>query len=89
MVFSAAMLLTINTYGQDKPTTAERESRRQVRAQKIEKSKAELKEVGQAVKEKAVVLGKAVGTEAEKAADAIDRKVEERKAKRRAGRDTL
>lgn len=89
-VFAFSMLLTVSAYAQSKPTEARREADRQVRAQKIEKSKAELKEIGQDVKEKAKVVGEAVSTEAKKAGETIDRKVEERRAKRgTARRDTL
>ena len=91
-VFAFSMLLTVSAYAQSKPTEVEarREVDRQVRAQKIEKSKAELKEIGQDVKEKAKVVGEAVSTEAKKAGETIERKVEERKAKRSTTRrDTL
>lgn len=75
----------------DGPTTAnEQEARRQARAQKIEKSKVELKEIGQDVREKAKVVGEAVSTEAQKPAEAIERKAEEKRAKRgTARRDTV
>lgn len=88
--FAFSMLLTVNACAQDTTTSAEQEARRQVRAQKIERSKAELTEIGQDVKEKAKVVGETVSTEAKKAAEAIDRKVEKRRAKRgTARRDTL
>ena len=45
--------------------------------------------MGQDVKEKAKVAGKAVKRKARKTGDAIDRKVEERKEKRAARRDSL
>lgn len=84
------MLLTISAYAQHSTTAAEQEARRQTRTQKIERSKTELKEIGQDVKEKAKVVGEVVSTEAQKAAEAIERKAEERKAKRgTARRDTL
>ena len=84
------MLLTVSACAQDNTTATEREARRQTRAQKIEKSKGELKEIGQDVKEKAKVVGEVVSTEAQKAAEAIERKAEERKAKRSTTRrDTL
>lgn len=85
-----SILLTVSAYAQNKPAAAGRETDQQVRTQKIEKSKAELKEIGRDVKEKAKVVGKAVSAEAQKAGEAIDRKVEERKAKRgTARRDTV
>lgn len=85
-----SMLLTISAYAQSKPTQAEREADRQTRDQKIERTKVELKEMGQDVKEKAKVVGEAVSTEAQKAAAAIERKAEEKRAKRgTARRDTL
>ena len=88
--FAFSVLLTVSAYAQDTTTTAEQDARRQVRAQKIEKSKTELKEIGQEVKEKAKVVGETVGTEAKKVGETIDRKVEERKAKRgTARRNTL
>lgn len=80
--FALSMLLSVSAYAQDNTTAAERESRRQSRTQKIEKSKGELKEIGQDVKEKAKVVGEVVSTEAQKAAEAIERKAEERRAKR-------
>ena len=88
--FALSLLLTASACAQDNTTAAEREARRQTRAQKIEKSKTELKEIGQDVKEKAKVVGEAVSTEAQKAAEAIERKAEERKVKRgTARRDTV
>jgi hypothetical protein len=87
--FSFCLLLSVSAYAQHN-TTTEQEARRQTRAQKIEKSKTELKEIGQDVKEKAKVVGEVVSTEAQKAAEAIERKAEERKAKRgTARRDTV
>lgn len=87
--FALIMLLTVSAYAQDNTTAADREARRQVRTQKIERSKGELKEMGEDVKKDAKVVGKAVGTEAKKVGKAVDQKVEERKAKRAARRDTL
>ncbi len=84
--FAFSALLTVSACAQDNTTAAEREARRQ----KIEKTKVELKEIGQDVKEKAKVVGEVMSTEAKKAGDAIDRKVEERRAKRgTARRDTV
>lgn len=84
------MLLTISAHAQSKPAEARREADRQTRDQKIERTKAELKEMGQDVKEKAQVVGEAVSTEAQKAAAAIERKAEEKRAKRgTTRRDTL
>ncbi|GAB3644046.1 hypothetical protein GCM10027423_46830 [Spirosoma arcticum] len=83
-------MLSVSAYAQHSTTTTEQEARRQARTQKIEKSKTELKEIGQDVKEKAKVVGEVVSTEAQKAAEAIERKAEERKTKRgTARRDTL
>lgn len=83
---ACSILLTVSAFAQSKPAEASRKTREQ----KIERTKVELKEIGQDVKEKAKVVGKVVSTEAEKAAEAIDRKAEERKAKRStARRDTL
>ncbi|WP_461054292.1 hypothetical protein [Spirosoma arcticum] len=87
---SFCLLLSVSAYAQHSTTTTEQEARRQARTQKIEKSKTELKEIGQDVKEKAKVVGEVVSTEAQKAAEAIERKAEERKTKRgTARRDTL
>lgn len=80
--FALAVLVTVSAHAQSKPTAAEQEARRQTRDQKIERTKAELKEMGQDVKEKAKVVGEAVSTEAQKAAGAIERKAEEKRAKR-------
>ena len=96
-----ALFCTAGAYAQSTTTEAEREARRQTRAQKIENSKGELKEAGQKVgsaatelgretKEKAKVVGKKVGSEAEKASETIERKVDDRKARRgTAKRDTI
>jgi hypothetical protein len=96
-----ALFCTVSVHAQSTTTEAERDARRQARAQKIENSKKELREAGQKVgtaatelgretKEKAKVVGKKVGTEAEKASETIERKVDERKTKRStAGRDTI
>lgn len=84
------MLLTVSAHAQSKPAEARREADRPTRDQKIERTKGELKEIGQEVKEKAKVVGEAVSTEAQKAAEAIERKAEERRAKRgTARRDTV
>lgn len=75
---AGSILLTVSAFAQSKPADASHKTCEQ----KIERTKVELKEIGRNVKEKAKVVGKAVGTEAEKAGEAIDRKVYERKAKR-------
>jgi uncharacterized membrane protein YukC len=95
------LFCTAGAYAQSTTTEAEREARREARAQKIENSKKELREAGQKVgtvatelgretKEKAKVVGKKVGTEAEKASEVIERKADDRKAKRgTTRRDTI
>ena len=87
--FTLCMMLSVGAYAQSSSTPSEREASRRVREQKIERSKGELKEMGQDAKEKAKVVGKAVSTEAKKAGETIDRKAGERKAKRAARRDTV
>ena len=85
-----SILLTISAHAQSKSAEARREADRQTRDQKIERTKGELKEIGQDVKEKAKVVGEAVSTEAQKAAAAIERRAEERRVKRgTARRDTV
>ena len=85
-----AMLLTVSAHAQSQSAEAKRGADRLTRDQKIERTKGELKEIGQDVKEKAKVVGEAISTEAQKAAAAIERKAEERKAKRgTARRDTV
>ena len=87
--FALCMLLSVSAYAQTNTTAADREAGRQVREQKIERSKGELKEMGQDVKKEAKVVGKAVSTEAKKVGRAVDTKVQERKARRAAKRDSL
>lgn len=87
---AVGMLITVSAHAQDNTTSAEREARRQVRQQKIENSKGELKEMGKKVGTEATELGRETKEKAKKAGDAIERKVDERKAKRgTARRDTL
>ena len=89
-VLALGIMLSVSAYAQSSPTAAERKASRQVREQKIERSKGELKEMGQDAKEKAKVVGKAVSTEAKRAGETINRKAEERRAKRgTARRDTV
>jgi biopolymer transport protein ExbB/TolQ len=106
-VLALGVLLSVNTYAQVSPSpsdtsAAAREARKEIRKQKVENSKGELKEIGQDVekgakkaarktKEEAKEVGVAARKGAAKAGDAIDRKVEarnERKARRAAKRDT-
>lgn len=89
-VLVLGMLITGRAYGQDNSTAADREARRQARQRKIENSKGELKEMGQKVGAEATELGRETKEKARKAGDAIEHKVDERKAKRGTARqDTL